>query len=188
MVREDLLLANLQQVCVVAFADIDGMVEGAVAEARSAADSNRQDADRLRAELAGVDGEINNFTRLLKDPAVVAEPMAFKQLLRQSACLEERRETLKLAVDKLLDKANDDTGRLADRMRRKMVEARDRWEAVCNPAQLNRLIEEFVGPSIVSMGGGLLAVPETTPPSGGPEGGVRGFIAGGGFEPPTSGL
>jgi hypothetical protein len=70
------------------------MVEAAVAEARQASQTNRQDADRIKDELATVDREIGNFSRLLQDPAVIAGPLAFKQLLRQSAGLEEKREGL----------------------------------------------------------------------------------------------
>ena len=60
---------------------------------------------------------------------------------------------------------------------------------VDSPAQLNRLIQEFVGPSLVTADDRLLPVgPETQPATAGAVAGVRGLVAGGGFEPPTSGL
>jgi hypothetical protein len=100
----------------------------------------------------------------------------------------EKTKAVQASLDKLLDRANDDTERMEQKIRAKMIEARYSWEAVANPAQLNRLIQEFFGPSLVTVEGVLLPVPQMTPPTDGAVGGVRGFIAGGGFEPPTSGL
>jgi len=51
-----------------------------------------------------------------------------------------------------------DNHRLAAIIRAKLLEAKERWEAVANAAQLNQLIGELVGPSIVTSEGKLLAV------------------------------
>ena len=79
-----------------------------------------------------------------------------------------------------------DTDQLAAIVRTKLLEAKERWEAVASPAQLNQVIGELVGPSIVTSDGKLLAVGATKNPAHAND--VHGVIAGGGFEPPTSGL
>jgi site-specific DNA recombinase len=184
--REDKLLAGLQEVCSMVFNDIDAMASAAVEEAQQAAQGNKVEADRLRVELAQVDRELATVGGLLVDPDVLAEPMAKKTLLRKAAEVEGRREALQGSLAALLDKANDDTGRLADVVRRKLLDAKDRWEAVASPAQLNQLIGEFVGPSVVTPDGRLIEAGAIKNPAHACD--VHGVIAGGGFEPPTSGL
>ena len=87
---------------------------------------------------------------------------------------------MKNALDRLLDKANDDTDQLAAIVRAKLLEAKERWEAVANPAQLNQLIGELVGPSIVTSKGELLTVGANKNPAHAND--VHGVIAGVGFE------
>jgi hypothetical protein len=48
--------------------------------------------------------------------------------------------------------------------------------------ELNRLIEDVIGPSGVTAAGELLALPETEPPKAGAVVGIPVDIAGGGFE------
>jgi DNA invertase Pin-like site-specific DNA recombinase len=184
--REDKLLAGLQEVCSMVFGDIDAMASAAVEEAQQAAQGNRIEADRLRGELAQVDRELSRVAGLLVDPDVLAEPMAKKTLLRKASEVEGRREALQGSLAALLDKANDDTGRLAEVVRAKLLDAKKRWEAVASPAQLNQLIGEFVGPSVVTSDGRLLETGATKNPAHAND--VHGVVAGGGFEPPTSGL
>jgi hypothetical protein len=47
--------------------------------------------------------------------------------------------------------------RLTVVVRQKLVEAKERWEAVASPVQLNQLVGMLVGPSIVTADGRLLA-------------------------------
>ena len=185
--REDKLLESLQLACAAAFSDIEQIVTMAMGDATAVANRIKADADRLRGQLRETDAEIGKFTRLLKDPSVVAEPMAFKILLRHAAEAESKREIVQQALDALLTKSNDEPGVLAARIRSKALEAKERWGTVVDSAQMNRLIADFVGPSLVSVDSHLLPVAKT---STAPEnsGAMHGFIAGGGFEPPTSGL
>ncbi|MEO6434166.1 MAG: zinc ribbon domain-containing protein [Tepidisphaeraceae bacterium] len=178
--REDKLLAGLQDVCALVFSDIDGMAQAAVLEAQQAAQGNRLEADRLRAELVQVDRELSTLAGLLVDPDVVAEPLAKKTLLRKAAEVEGRREALQGSLASLLDKSNDDIDRLAETVRRKLLAAKERWEAVASPAQLNQLIGEFVGPSVVTTDGRLIEAGATKNPAHVND--VHGVIAGGGFE------
>ncbi len=114
------------------------------------------------------------------------EPLARKAVLRKAADLEGKREGLQSSLDHLLDKSSDDTDQLAKIVRGKLLEAKKRWEAVASPAQLNQLSGELVGPSLVSSDGRLLSVEKEKPAHVNDD--VHGAIAGGGFEPPTSGL
>jgi hypothetical protein len=123
---------------------------------------------------------------LIVDPDVLAEPLAKKALLRKVAEVEGRREALQGFLAALLDKANADSGVLVATVRRKMLEAKERWEAIASPAQLNQLIGEYVGSSLVTSDGRLIEANLTEKPAHGDT--VHGVIAGGGFEPPTSGL
>ena len=75
--------------------------------------------------------------------------------------------------------ANAATGQNAEIVRRKLLEAKERWETVASPAQLNQLIGELVGPSIVTADGRLLAVPKEKPVHES----VHGVIAGGRYVP-----
>jgi site-specific DNA recombinase len=184
--REDKLLAGLREVCSAVFSDIDAMAEAAVQEAQQAAQGNRLEAERLRGELLQVDRELGAVAGLLVDPDVMAEPMAKKTVLRKASELEGRREAVEASLARLLDKVNDQGDRLADLVREKLGAAKARWEAVASPAQLNQLIGEFVGPSIVTADGRLLEAGAIKDP--GHANDVPGVIAGGGFEPPTSGL
>lgn len=145
------------------FSDVDAMVEAALVTGKRATESNRSEADRLRAELSQADRELAKVSALLVDPDVMTEPMAKKSILRKAADLESRRESLLGSLDKVLDKANDDGDRLAEIVRQKLLEAKERWEAVASPAQLNQMIGELVEPSIVTADGRLLAVPTKNP-------------------------
>ena len=64
--------------------------------------------------------------------------------------------------------------------------ARERWGAVASPAQLNQIIGDFVGPSVVTAAGLLLPV-DGAIKSPVHSVSVHGAVAGGGFKPPTSG-
>jgi len=182
--REDKLLAGLQDVCAQVFNDIDAMVEAALVEARQSVQANRSEADRIKAELAQVSQEAMTVSGLLIDPDVLADPQAKKAVIRKAGEIESRRDALQASLGKLAERANDDGDRLAEILRQRLLEAKSRWEAVASPAQLNQIIGEFVGSSIVTADGKLLSVPKEKPAHDD----VHGVIAGGGFEPPTSGL
>jgi hypothetical protein len=179
--REDKLMAGLREVCESVFSDIDAMAEAAVAEAQQAAQGNRLEADRLRGELVQMDRELASVGQLLVDPDVMAEPMAKKTILRKASELEGRREAVEAALSRLLDKANDQGDRLAELVREKLRAAKARWEAVASPAQLNQLIGEFVGPSIVTADGRLVEAGAIKKP--GHANDVPGVIAGGRYVP-----
>src|SRR5262249_48197197 len=153
-----------------------------------AARGNRDEADRIRAELAAIERELRTLSGLLIDPDVLAQPLAKRTVLRKAAEAEGRRDALQGTLGQLLDKANEDVDRLATIIREKCEQAKACWESIATPAQLNQLIGEFVGPSMVTVDGRLLPVAKKEEATGLAVASVPGVIAGGGFEPPTSGL
>jgi hypothetical protein len=98
-------------------------------------------------------------------------------VLRKSAEVEGRRDTLQASIDRLLDHANENSDHMAELIRRRLLEAKSRWESVASAAQLNQMIGELVGPSIVTADGRLLAVEKTKNPAHIND--VHGVIAGG---------
>lgn len=154
--REDRLLASLQKACSAVFADIEGMVQDALAVAQAATALNRQDADRVQGQLRELNAKISILMESLADPEM--DLVAKRAIGRQVGELEAKRTDLDEAVHRLLDKANDDADALGKIIRSKLEAAKDRWETLAGPAHLNGLIAEFVGPSLVSPEGLLLAV------------------------------
>jgi hypothetical protein len=107
--------------------------------------------------LAHADREAKTAGAMLVDPDVLADAMAKKVLVRKAGEIESRREGLQASLGKLLNQSNDDGERLASVIRQKILEAKSRWESVASPAQLNQIIGEFVGPSIVHGGWSIIA-------------------------------
>ena len=168
-------MAGLREVCAQVFGDIEGMVAAAVAEAKQSLDANRGEADRLRTELVQVDREAKAAAGLMVDPDLLADSMAKKALVRKAGEVETRRERLQMAIGKLLDQSNDDGQRLADVVRQKLLEAKGDGKR-SGPSQLNQIIGDFVGPSIVTQDGRLLAVTDNKKPAHVDD--VHGVIAG----------
>ena len=108
-----------------------------------------------------MDRELSTVAGLLVD--VLAEPLAKKTILRKSAELKGRREALQ-ARYRICRIKRTMTPIGWPAVRRKVLEAKVRWEAVASPAQLNQLIGEFVGPSIVTAEGKLLDAGATKTP------------------------
>jgi hypothetical protein len=61
---------------------------------------------------------------------------------------------------------------LAGKIQQALGMLTERLELVASGAELNRLIEDVIGPSRVTAAGELLALPETEPPTAGAVGGV----------------
>jgi hypothetical protein len=150
------------------------MVEASVLEARQTAQNKRCQTEQVRAELAQVERESASVASLLVDPDVLAEPMAKKAILRKSAEIESRREVLQATLGKLAERTSEDADQLPILIRKQFLKAKAKWEAIANPAQLNQLIAEFVGPSIVTADGKLLSVLNKKPAHDN----VHGVIAG----------
>ena len=104
---------------------------------------------------------------------------------RELAEVEQRRGELHASLDGLREQANDNTDAIAEAVRRVFERARVGLAQASTPEAFNKFVEQFVGP--------MQALPDGTftekqmPPACA-EGIVQRQVAGGGFEPPTSGL
>ena len=85
--------------------------------------------------------------------------------------------------------ANDDMDEFIYAVRQAVFEVKDSLIEAVTPAKLNRFVEDWIGPIQVKADGTLhplsLEMPTASDDS---EAVVTGNVAGGGFEPPTSGL
>ena len=186
-VREDQLIAQVGQACASLFDDAESLVEAALKEAEEAVSSRRGEAERVRAEVARLADENERLVRLLLDPDI--DQGTKKVISRQIADAEAKREDLQEAVERLDVQATGQTEKMAGAVRRALAEARESLAAVAAPAELHRFVEDFVGPMIVQPDGTIAPrFPETQTASAGAEAVAIGNVAGGGFEPPTSGL
>jgi hypothetical protein len=85
--------------------------------------------------------------------------------------------------------ANDDMDEFIHAVRQSISEVKESLTEAVTPAKLNRFVEDWIGPIRVDIDGTLHPLSlETTMASDDSEAVVTSNIAGGGFEPPTSGL
>jgi replicative superfamily II helicase len=182
-VREDAILAMIRHRFAHLFKQRDRIIGRAMEIATEAVKDNRAEADRINRQLADVEREQSRLVELLMDRAI---PDAAKTSLgRKLADVERQRELLLAAIDGLREQATADTAGLAKAIRHAFDEARESLASVATPEQFNRFVDEFVGPMEVQADG---AVTQKKTPSADSEGVLQSNVAGGGFEPPTSGL
>ena len=180
-VREDKLVEVVNGKVARVFDREGEIIARALEIATEAAAGNRADADRVRRELADAERQQERFVELLMDRAL---PEAAKAAIgRQMAEAEARRAELLASLDGLHDDANANTEQLAAVIHECFVAARENLAAAATPLEFNRFVEQFVGPMVVDPAG----VAQTKVPLAEAKGTI-GLVAGGGFEPPTSGL
>ena len=183
VIREDVLLLHVTTSLMTIFDDAEALVSEAVAVAEELLTTNRDEAGRLKRELAQVDREIAALTRQVIDPAF--EDAAKSALSRELASRELTRSRLQASLAQLAEQADAGTDRLIAAVRQALHEARKGIENVATNAQLHELMEQFVGPMVLQRDGTVVQT-ETAPADA--EADVPGYIAGAGFEPATSGL
>ena len=182
-IREDAVLTVIRDSFAKLFDRKDQIIARAMEMAHEAVKDNRDEADRIKRQLADADAEQGRLVELLMDRAI---PEAAKQSIgRKLAEVEERRTLLLAAIDGLREQATADTEGLAAAVRAAFEDARQQLAEASTPEKVNRLIDNLVGPMVLLPDGGLAE--KQTPPAGA-EGALHEYIAGGGFEPPTSGL
>lgn len=180
-IREDRLMARVQDAMSAVFDDMDGVLDEVAAMASEALEANRSESARLKGEIAEADRFIGNLTRLLADPDI--EAGAKKAIARQLAEHEGKREELRQALEAVAVQAALDMDDLMADCRQAFVEAKENFAGLMTPAQVNRFVAEVVGPMTVLPDGRVVQKETATT-----EEVVAAGIAGGGFEPPTSGL
>jgi site-specific DNA recombinase len=182
-VREDALVKLVQQKFSNVFKRADEIIAGAIVVARDAIKGNREAADRIKADLAATEAEQARGVELLVDREL--SPATKAAVNRKMAEAEARRAELQASLDALREDANDNAESLAAEVRKVFDEARESLAAAATPEQYNRLVERFLGPMQIQADG-TPARKQT--PQANASGVLQEVIAGGGFEPPTSGL
>jgi len=110
--------------------------------------------------------------------------MAKKALSRQLGEAEAKREGLNNLMQSVAVQATEGAEELAFAVRSAFEEAKARFGELASSAEFNRFVGEVVGPMLVLSDGRVTQ--KATAPTADAMGAVG--IAGGGFEPPTSGL
>ena len=144
VVREDVLLTEITRAFGQVFADAEGIIAEATAEAERMVNSNRQEVARVKTQLAEIDRDIAGLTRLLVDRDMDA--LAKKAVIRQMGELETRREQLHGAVAALADNAEGTVDRLAQAVRQAFREARESFGSIATPLEMHEFVEQVVGP------------------------------------------
>ena len=182
-VREDALIAVVKDRFARLFQNEDRIIARALEIATEAVKTNRNEGDRIKQALAEVETRTARLVELLMDRDIAGG--AKGAISREVSEAEERRTLLLAALDGLREQANTDTEGLVQAVREAFEVARENLAAAATPEQFNRLVEDFVGPFSILPDGSVYK--KQTPPTEA-EGGLLEYIAGGGFEPPTSGL
>ena len=183
-IREDLLLQEVVRTFKDLFEDADSLIEEATAEAKTLVRKNRGEARRIGGQLADIEKKVTSLTRLLCDPEI--DPAAKKAISRQLGEQEAERERLQKATSELAEQASDGTERLAGAVRQALDEAKASLASAATTAELREFVDRWVGPMVLRPDG---TVEKRTPATeGSSEAGVKGLVAGAGFEPATFGL
>lgn len=145
--REDKLLARVQEAMSAVFDDMDGVLDEVAAMAGEALEANRSETTRLKGEIAEADKYVGNLTRLLADPDI--EAGAKKAIARQLAEHEGKREELRQSLEAVAVQSVADMDDLMADCRQAFLEAKTNFAGLMTPAQINRFIAEVVGPMTV---------------------------------------
>ncbi|MEA2708374.1 MAG: site-specific recombinase [Phycisphaerales bacterium] len=182
-VREDQLIERIQQAAREVFADAEAFIAEVLARSEKFVADNRREFDDVRRQAATVDHRRRTLADRLRDPNV--PELAARAIYRELADDEAEIQRLQTVVATMGERANDETELLVGDVRREFEAAWRRLADATTPEQLNRIMADFVGPLTVHPDGSFSLKKKETPA----EAGVSMLhIAGGGFEPPTSGL
>ena len=182
-VREDRLVDEIAAAYEDVFEDTDFIIREATKEAKRLLKENRREVQRVRSQLDQVEAEIDSLMRLLRDKDIDA--MAKRVVSRQLGEQETERERLQGVFSALAEQANENTERLADAVRQALDEAQESLADAATNAELREFMERWVGPMVLREDG---TVAQKEPAAEDSEAGVKGLVAGAGFEPATFGL
>ncbi len=179
-IREDEVLAIIQSDYAELFDDSKSVISEAVREAKELSKDQQGRVVGLKAEIAAIDKQLSHKMRLLDDPDI--EAGAKRAISRAISELDSQREQLIPAMAQLAKEAGENTDKLAKAVEQALAEARVSLGRISTPAEFNRWVSRFVGPFVVGNDGDIKqkALVELSHPTK--------AVAGGGFEPPTSGL
>jgi hypothetical protein len=153
-VREDQLLGEVKTAYAGIFDDADSFITEMVREAERTIGTQRNDAARLKSEIATQDKLIAGLNGLLLDPDMA--DMAKLAVKRQLAQVGAKVVELQASLDGVADRAHTTSEAVLRSARLLFEKARERFEAVGTASELHAFIERFVGPSVALPDGRLL--------------------------------
>jgi hypothetical protein len=159
-VREDRLMERITTAMQGLFEDMEGVVREAASMVQEALELNRSETDRLQAEIKEVDKELTGLSRVWVDADI--EQQAKKSIARQIGEPETKCDGLEEAVESVAVQSAEDMDQWMRDCRQAFYEARDRFADLATSAELNRFVEEVVGPMIVMPDGRVV---QKTPPT-----------------------
>ncbi len=185
-VREDKLVEVVNGRVARVFEHEKEIIERALALATEASKGNRDETARLKSELAEAESDQARLVELLMDRDISAD--AKKAISRKMTDTEARHAGIIAAIERLHTEANDNVEGLAAIIRETFEMARENLAAAATPAEFNRFVEQFVGAMTVTPDGTVTQKKTPVADATGVNSNLIRSIAGGGFEPPTSGL
>jgi hypothetical protein len=186
-IREDRLVRLVTGICGEILNNGDDLIEDAIRMGTKAMINQREEARRLGRQIEELDTESTSLMKLMMNPAVTTG--AVSAFSRQIATKEVERKKIESRLSRVATSASEGVERLAKSVRNAYWRACEDFAQIMDLSRLNRFVEEQIGPMVLTAEG--LVVPrtlESTMASAGAEAIVNSSIAGGGFEPPTSGL
>ena len=186
-VREDHLVAQITDAMKDFSKDTEAIVRDAIKQAEQRTNHQRRQAETIRIAITDIDRKSAKMAEALV--GVLDEPLAKKAMLRQMSDLEAKREQLETAAAKAESDKGKPAEQLAEDVREAVAEVCSEMTKPISGPRLHAFVEKMIGPIRLNPDGTLTPVSlEMAKASGGPEANATGYVAGGGFEPPTSGL
>lgn len=146
-VREDRLVARIQEAMSAVFDDVDGVLDEVMAMSQEALEQNRVESERLKGEIAEADKFVANLTRLLVDPDI--EAGAKKAIARQLSEHEAKRDGLRQALEAVAVQTVADMDDLMADCRQAFREAKANFASLTTHSQFNRFVADVIGPMAV---------------------------------------
>lgn len=186
-IREDHLVDLVTGICSDILADADAVIAAATKIGLKRLDAGRLESLRLQNEIANLDAQSISLMKLMMNPAIVPEAMtAFS---RQIGEKEAERKKMEHRLAQTALAASEGVERFQRSIRIAYRRACENFAQILSGPVMNRFVEEFIGPMALTSDGRVEPrSAETTTASAEAEAVVNGSVAGGGFEPPTSGL
>jgi hypothetical protein len=110
----------------------------AAAMAKETLDLNRNESDRLKAQMAEQDKLLVGLSRILIDPDI--EPLAKKSIARQMAEAESKREQLREALEAVAVRGIANSDDLLADVRSAFLEARQNFAGLLTPCVADLIV------------------------------------------------
>ncbi len=148
------------------FEDAEDMIAEAVILAEEQIAGHREQAGRLKIEIAELDSQIGDYLRLLVDRDI--EALTKKAISGKIAAAQAKQDQVRAALDHVGEQTAQSAGAMASACRAAFSEAREAFSEAATDSEFNRLVEVAVGPMLLLADGQIVQPDkETTTVSGG---------------------